>query len=65
MIYGTRAQVWALAEDGETFNEEGSRLTIGEGVLTYRDENGTWTSLPLSRVLMVAWANKPRPVASL
>ena len=65
MIYGTQAHVWALDEDGETFDEDGSRLTIGEGVLTYRDENGRWASLPLSRVLMVAWANKPKPAASL
>ncbi len=65
MIYGTKAHVWALDEDDEIFDEEGSRLTLGEGVLTYRDENGGWTSLPLSRVLLVDWVSKPKTVLSL
>jgi len=65
LIYGTRARVWALADDGETFDEEGTQLTLGEGVLTYRDENGRWTSLPLSRVLFVEWVNKPKTVLSV
>jgi hypothetical protein len=65
VIYGTRAHVWALGEDGETFHEDCSRLTLGDGVLTYRDENGGWTSLPLSRVLMVDWVSKPKTVLSL
>jgi len=65
VIYGTKAQIWALDEDGETFQEDCSRLTLGEGVLTYRGENGGWTSLPLSRVLMVDWGSKPRTVLSV
>jgi hypothetical protein len=65
VIYGTKARVWALAENGETFDEEGSQLTLDDGVLTYRDQNGGWTSLPLSRVLLVDWVNKPKTVVSV
>ena len=65
MIYGTRAHVWALGEDDEVYDEDGWQLSLGEGVLTYRDQNGGWFSLPLSRVLLVDWANKPRTVPGL
>jgi hypothetical protein len=65
VIHGTGAHLWALGEDGETFDEDVSRLTLGDGVLTYRDESGAWTSLPLGRVLMVDWVSKPKTVLSL
>jgi hypothetical protein len=65
VIHGTRAHLWALGEDGETFDEDVSRLTLGDGVLTYRDQSGGWTSLPLSRVLLVDWVSKPKTVLSL